>query len=202
MSSSVRRRSMAGRGSKVPGDPRRERGLALDRRPRRDAGVGRWRLRPRRDDRQPLRAGRGPAYRPGERGPGARDRGGSRRPMAHTRPSSPPSTSWTARWSRSRSTSVGGSPARRCGRCSRRTTRPPSSPSSPPAGRRTSASSTTSPRSPRSAASTACGSTSTVRMAAPALPPSVRPLYAGIEYADSFIVDPHKWLFAPSTAAR
>ena len=27
--------------------------------------------------------------------------------------------------------------------------------------------------------------------------PSVRPLYAGIEYADSFIVDPHKWLFAP-----
>jgi glutamate/tyrosine decarboxylase-like PLP-dependent enzyme len=27
--------------------------------------------------------------------------------------------------------------------------------------------------------------------------PSVRPLYAGIEHADSFIVDPHKWLFAP-----
>ncbi|UQX87687.1 aminotransferase class V-fold PLP-dependent enzyme [Jatrophihabitans telluris] len=27
--------------------------------------------------------------------------------------------------------------------------------------------------------------------------PSVRPLYAGIERADSFIVDPHKWLFAP-----
>jgi glutamate/tyrosine decarboxylase-like PLP-dependent enzyme len=27
--------------------------------------------------------------------------------------------------------------------------------------------------------------------------PSIRPLFAGIERADSFIVDPHKWLFAP-----
>ena len=27
--------------------------------------------------------------------------------------------------------------------------------------------------------------------------PSVRPRYRGIELADSFIVDPHKWLFAP-----
>ena len=27
--------------------------------------------------------------------------------------------------------------------------------------------------------------------------PSVRDLYAGIEHCDSFIVDPHKWLFAP-----
>lgn len=27
--------------------------------------------------------------------------------------------------------------------------------------------------------------------------PSVRPLFAGIEAVDSFIVDPHKWLFAP-----
>ena len=29
------------------------------------------------------------------------------------------------------------------------------------------------------------------------LAPSVRHLYAGVERADSFIVDPHKWLFAP-----
>jgi glutamate/tyrosine decarboxylase-like PLP-dependent enzyme len=29
---------------------------------------------------------------------------------------------------------------------------------------------------------------------------SVRPLFAGIERADSFIVDPHKWLFAPYDA--
>src|SRR5699024_11360437 len=27
--------------------------------------------------------------------------------------------------------------------------------------------------------------------------PSVRERFAGIERADSFIVDPHKWLFAP-----
>jgi aromatic-L-amino-acid/L-tryptophan decarboxylase len=31
--------------------------------------------------------------------------------------------------------------------------------------------------------------------------PSVRPRYDGIEYADSFIVDPHKWLFAPFDCA-
>ncbi len=30
--------------------------------------------------------------------------------------------------------------------------------------------------------------------------PSTRPLFAGIEHADSFIVDPHKWLFAPFDA--
>ena len=32
------------------------------------------------------------------------------------------------------------------------------------------------------------------------LAPSVRPLFDGIERADSFIVDPHKWLFAPYDA--
>ncbi|HJY68196.1 MAG TPA: pyridoxal-dependent decarboxylase [Streptosporangiaceae bacterium] len=31
--------------------------------------------------------------------------------------------------------------------------------------------------------------------------PSVRPRYDGIEHADSFIVDPHKWLFAPFDCA-
>jgi len=30
--------------------------------------------------------------------------------------------------------------------------------------------------------------------------PSVRPLFIGVELADSFIVDPHKWLFAPFDA--
>ncbi|HEX6888772.1 MAG TPA: pyridoxal-dependent decarboxylase [Candidatus Nanopelagicales bacterium] len=33
------------------------------------------------------------------------------------------------------------------------------------------------------------------------LAPSLRPLYAGIEQADSFVVDPHKWLFAPYDCA-
>ncbi len=32
--------------------------------------------------------------------------------------------------------------------------------------------------------------------------PSVRHLFAGIEHADSFIVDPHKWLFAPVRLLR
>lgn len=32
------------------------------------------------------------------------------------------------------------------------------------------------------------------------LSPNHKPLYAGIEHADSFIVDPHKWLFAPFDA--
>ena len=31
--------------------------------------------------------------------------------------------------------------------------------------------------------------------------PSVRNRYAGFERADSFIVDPHKWLFAPFDCA-
>ena len=33
------------------------------------------------------------------------------------------------------------------------------------------------------------------------LAPSVRPLFDGIEQADSFVVDPHKWLFAPFDCA-
>ena len=33
------------------------------------------------------------------------------------------------------------------------------------------------------------------------LAPSVRERYAGIEHADSFVVDPHKWLFAPFDCA-
>ena len=73
------------------------------------------------------------------------------------------------------------------------------SPSSPPAG-------TTNfgivddlaSGSPTSAASAASGSTSTAPTAAPAWPrPACATAFAGIEHADSFIVDPHKWLFAP-----
>ncbi len=39
-------------------------------------------------------------------------------------------------------------------------------------------------------------------MAEPGLfAPSVRSAYDGIEHADSFVVDPHKWLFAPFDCA-
>ena len=72
------------------------------------------------------------------------------------------------------------------------------SPSSPPPARPTPAWSTTSPAPPTSPPSSARGCTSTAPTAAPALAaPSVRGRFAGIERADSFIVDPHKWLFAP-----
>ena len=78
-----------------------------------------------------------------------------------------------------------------------------SSPSWPPAARRTSGSSTTSPRWPRCAASSGIwfhvdGAYGGAGLAAP----SVRDLYAGIEHCDSFIVDPHKWLFAPVRLLR
>ena len=65
---------------------RREPGAALDRRPRRDAGRRRRRVRPRRHHRQPLGAGRGPAHGPRARPPAGRARptGSPRRP-ARTR---------------------------------------------------------------------------------------------------------------------
>ena len=77
---------------------RREPGAALDRRPGRPAAGGRRRLRARRHHRQPVRAGRRPAYRPARRG--SRGRLG-RRPWrvaattARTPRSSRPATSWT-----------------------------------------------------------------------------------------------------------
>ena len=37
--------------------------------------------------------------------------------------------------------------------------------------------------------------------AAALLAPSVKPLFKGFEHADSFIIDPHKWLFAPFDSA-
>ena len=80
---------------------------------------------------------------------------------------------------------------------------PTSSASSPPRGRPTPASSTTWPAWPTSPPSTplwfhidgAYGG------AAALFAPSVRARFAGFERADSFIVDPHKWLFAPFDCA-
>ena len=45
--------------------------------------------------------------------------------------------------------------------------------------------------------SSASGSTSAARTAGPASPRLDPPPLPGIELADLFIVDPHKWLFAP-----
>ena len=89
-------------------------------------------------------------------------------------------------------------------RCERRSTpsTPPSasacSPSSPRAARRTPASSTTCRRAAGAAAELGIwfhvdGAYGGAALAAP----SVRRRFDGIEAADSFIVDPHKWLFAP-----
>ena len=50
--------------------------------------------------------------------------------------------------------------------------------------------------------SASCGSTWMAPTAGQACSrPSVRSAYAGIEHADSFVVDPHKWLFAPFDCA-
>ena len=54
------------------------------------------------------------------------------------------------------------------------------------------------PSSPTSAPSTGCGCTSTARTARPrcSAPPGAA-LLAGLERADSLVLDPHKWLFQP-----
>ena len=74
---------------------------------------------------------------------------------------------------------------------------------SPPPARRTSAWSTTSRRSPGSATARDVwlhvdGAYGGAALAAP----SARAHFAGVEHADSFIVDPHKWLFAPFDCVR
>ena len=77
-------------------------------------------------------------------------------------------------------------------------TAPASSRWLPPPARPTSAPSTTWPASPRWPPSRTGGCTWTAPTAVPGWPRRrSAQLYAGIEHADSFIVDPHKWLFAP-----
>ncbi len=77
-----------------------------------------------------------------------------------------------------------------------------SSRSSPPRAPPTPARSTTSPASPRWPTDRDLwfhvdGAYGGAALAAP----SVRPLFAGIEQADSLVVDPHKWLFTPFDCA-
>ena len=89
---------------------------------------------------------------------------------------------------------------RRAARRARRRRRPRvrSSPSWRRRGRPTPASSTTSRASASSRGSAACGSTSTPPTAGRRCSgASRRDLFGGLRHADSFIVDPHKWLFAP-----
>ena len=125
-------------------------------------------------------------------------RGASPPPTARTPRSSRPATSWTSSSSVSRSTRWAPDRGRPCARCCSSTGPRRSSPWSPPRGPPTSASSTTSRRSPRCAGSSGSGSTSTVRTAAPGLPrPRCATCTPASSTADSFIVDPHKWLFAP-----
>ncbi|MFT3873233.1 MAG: pyridoxal-dependent decarboxylase [Nocardioides sp.] len=75
-----------------------------------------------------------------------------------------------------------------------------SSPWWPPRGRPTRASSTTSPGWPTSVERGSWLHVDGAYGGAGLLAPSVAHLYRGIEHADSFIVDPHKWLFAPYDA--
>ena len=167
-------------------------------RPGRATGVGRGLLRAGRHDRQPVGARRRPAYascppRRGRRtaarglhrrdalvggnGGGGDGRRPARRPGGRPRPDD-------RRGARGGDRSGGDGRALRRGRDrgddQRRRDRRP---------RR---------RRRASAGSTACGCTSTAPTEAPrSRASSVRDRFAGIEHADSFIVDPHKWLFAP-----
>ena len=178
-------------------------GAALDRRPGRACRrVGRRGLRARRHRRQPVGARRGPAPArvAAPRRPARPAAGGSRRTDQRALLDRVRLRRHGRRVRRRRRSTTtlrltGAGPAR--GR-SRPTGPRRSSPSSPPPARRTSASSTTSPRSPRCAREYGIwfhvdGAYGGAGLAAP----SVRHLFAGVERADSFIVDPHKWLFAP-----
>ena len=141
-----------------------------------------------------------PAWRPPSRAaavPGPA-RGASPPPTARTPRSSRPATSWTRSSSASRSTTWAASPGRPCARCCSS-----NGPETFFAVVATSGTTNFGIVDDLESVSEVCrefgiwfhvdGAYGGAGLAAP----SVRHLYAGIEHADSFIVDPHKWLFAP-----
>ena len=202
----VRRRVGGGRRS----DLRRERGARVDHRAARLAGERRGLLRRRRHRREPLGA-RGRAARGARRvaASARRAAGGWPAPPTRTPRSGSPRACSTSGSSRCPATRDGRLTGRGAARRAGGRTPTTSSPSSPPPARRTPASSTTSRAWPTPAREHGLwlhvdGAYGGAALAAP----SVRERFAGIERADSFIVDPHKWLFAPydccalSTATR
>ena len=162
------------------------------------SGCGRWRLRPGRDGRQPVGPGRGPS-----RGPAGRaDDPPQRWVIAGTDHAHSSIVSACQVMDvdlspcRSRVTAVSpGRPWRM------RWTGPDtrvSSPWSPPPAPRTWGSSTTSSPCARGLRRTRALVPRGRRIRLRAWrAPSVRHRFDGIERADSFVVDPHKWLFAP-----
>ena len=170
---------------------------------------GRRGLRARRHDRQPVgpRGGPadGPGQRPAEAAPApAPGRGGSRRRTARTPRSSRPARSWTPSWSASQVDEhwrlTGPAPARGAARGH--------GPETFFAVVATSGTTNFGIVDDLASVAEVCrefgiwfhvdGAYGGAGLAAP----SVRHLYAGIEHADSFIVDPHKWLFAPVRLLR
>ena len=182
---------------------RRERGVALDRRPRRPARRGRRRVRQRRHRRQPVGAAGGALEVAGRRRRAVRPH-----PWADHRLHRRPLLGRPGCQGDGRRHRTGRRPTRAAGSRPRRSTpRSPASPtrtaagcspSSPRRGRRTPGSSTISSPRPTAADASARGSTSTGRTAAPASPlracATCSPASSEPTASSSI---PHKWLFAP-----
>ena len=175
---------------------RRERGAALAGRPRRLPGRRGRLLRPGRHQRQPLRARTPRRERAAPRRRGGRPRRLAARRSAHSSVRSAPRI-MDARCCRARRRRR---PAARRGAARgadrRATACSPWWP--PPARTNLGLVDDLAGVAGACRASAACGCTSTAPTARPACARRAsRERFAGIEHADSLIVDPHKWLFAP-----
>ena len=180
----------------------RERGPAFHRRPRGHARVGRRHVRAGRLGREPVRVGRRARHRTPPPRRRRTDGCSSRSPTTRTRRSATRCTCSTSTRCASPSSTTASPATRSRPRSPRAPTRRRCARSSRTPGARTRASSTISPASPASATNATLWMHVDAAYGGGALlARSTRPLFAGIERADSLVVDPHKWLYAPLDCA-